>query len=69
MIGMTRIPTPRPAASIVLLPAGSLKILLTTSGATKLSTKKPTITEGMPARISTIGLTTLRTRRGAYSER
>ena len=63
MIGITRMPMPSPAASIALGPGGWLKNGLTTSGATKLRMKKPTMTDGMPARISMIGLTMLRTRR------
>ena len=69
MIGMTRMPMPSPAASMLLAPGGWSKNWFTSSGATQLRTKNPTTTDGMPASTSMVGLTILRTRRGAYSDR
>ena len=41
----------------------------TTCGEITLMAKKPSTTDGMPARISSVGLSTLRTLGRAYSER
>ncbi len=41
----------------------------TTCGEMTLMAKKPSTTDGMPARISSVGFSTLRTPGRAYSER
>ena len=68
MSGITRMPTPIPAAAIEKAVA-SLKMRCTTWGEMKARAKKPRTTDGMPARISRVGLSHLRARCEAYSER
>ena len=75
MIGTIISPIPRPAARAMNgLPTapprkspGQSGWMI--SGRMKLTAKKPIATVGMPARISRVGLTILRTRGRAYSLR
>ena len=65
---MVRMPTPMPAAAMLNCVASPL-IRWTISGERNVRAKKPSTTDGMPARISSIGFSSLRTPDGAYSER
>ena len=68
MIGMIITPTPTPAAIIVCCGVPS-QIFWMSSGAMKVSAKKPMTTLGMPASTSMAGFNTLRTLGFAYSLR
>ena len=67
--GMVRMPTAMPAAIMLPLLFSSPKKRPTTSGAIQLRANTPSTTDGMPASTSRIGLSTVRTRGRAYSER
>ena len=70
MIGRIISPTAiDPAAALKMNTRSSPKIGRSRSGVMNWRAKKPTITVGMPARISRVGLRTPRTRGLAYSER
>jgi hypothetical protein len=67
--GIVRMPTPMPAAIMLPLLCSAPKMRPTTSGAIQLSANTPSTTDGMPASTSRIGLSTVRTRGWAYSDR
>ena len=69
MSGTVRMPTPMPAAARLKVCRRSSENRCTIVGEMKLTEKKPSTTDGMPARISRIGLSMRRTRGLAYSER
>ena len=66
--GTERIPTPIPAAARLKVFASPKRGLIS-DGVITVSAKNPSTTLGMPASTSRMGLTILRTRGEAYSER